>query len=232
VSSLAQLSKGHDNPVKLNNISIYTSLPGDNNKDYDMLKLIETAKMKSSVVLIDCDFNSSIEAFKLCQNIYVVQDMDILNLQPITVFLREIKYKGINLEKVKIIINKYIKCGVPVKRLIEGLSTYINPEMTLYDEVLEKGLNYYILPFNELNYKKYVEGLYVCTVDYKAFTEDFKQAMDILTNSIFPLSSARFSQNSLAVALGSIKDVFSFKNIFSKKKKIGTQKDSFEKVNM
>ena len=70
--------------------------------------------------------------------------MDILNLQPSTSFLRELKYRGIHLEKGKVIINKHVKCALPAKRVIEGVSYYSNPEMTIYDELFVKNINYYI----------------------------------------------------------------------------------------
>lgn len=201
--SLAILAKGKDSPLEVNRISIYTGTPGQINKEnIDYMKMIEVAKNRHSVVLVDCDFDTPLDFFKICQNIYVVQDMDILNLQPITSFLRELKYRGVNLEKAKVVINKHLKCALPAKRVIEGLSYYSNPEMTIYDELFVKNISYYILPFDEHNYRKYIEGLYLCKVNYGDFTEDFKEALEHLVSSIYPIGPSK----------SKVKD---FKNIFS-----------------
>ena len=131
--SLSSLAQGRNCPLEVNRISLYTGIPGQINKEnMDSMKMIEMAKNKHSVVLVDCDFDTPLEFFKISQNVYIVQDMDILSLQPITTFLRELKYRGVNLEKAKVIINKHLKCGLPVKRIIEGISYYSNPEMTIY----------------------------------------------------------------------------------------------------
>ncbi len=201
--SLSLLAKGKDCPLEVNRISVYTGVPGQVSKEnVDYMKMIEMAKHKHSVVLVDCDFDTPLEFFKICQNIYVLQDMDILNLQPVTSFLRELKYRGVNLEKAKVVINKHLKCALPVKRVIEGISYYSNPEMTIYDELFEKSIGYYILPFDEHNFRKYVEGLYLCKINYADFTEDFKEALEHLVSSVYPIGPSK----------SKVKD---FKNIFS-----------------
>ncbi|MGE5473025.1 MAG: hypothetical protein ACM3UU_02255 [Ignavibacteriales bacterium] len=201
--SLFSLSQGRDLPLEVNRMSVYTAIPGHTPKEnMDYVKMVELAKSKNSVVLIDCDFDSPLELFKICQNIYIVQDMDILNLQPITSFLRELKYRGIDLQKGKVIVNKHVKCALPAKRVIEGISYYSNPEMTIYDELFVKNINYYIIPFDDGNQRKYLEGLYLCKLNYTDFTEDFKEALEHLASSVYPVGPSR----------SKVKD---FKNIFS-----------------
>ena len=225
--SLSLLAKGKDAPVEINRISIYTAIPGQVNKEsVDYMKMVEIAKDRHSVVLVDCDFETPLDFFKICQNIYVVQDMDILNLQPVTSFLRELKYRGVNLEKAKIIINKHIKCALPAKRVIEGVSYYSNPEMTIYDELFEKSINYYILPFNEHNYKKYMEGLYMSKVNYAEFTEDFKEALEDLASSIYPIGPSKSK-------VKDFKNIFSsIKNMILTKKKSEDSNSDFNKITM
>jgi hypothetical protein len=191
-NSLSSLGKGKDNPIVVNKINVYTGIPGQYEKETeDYMKIIDAVKEKNTVVLLDCDFYSPADLFKICQNIYVVQDMDILNLQPITTFLRDIKYNGVNLEKVKVIINKYVKCGLPIKRIIEGISYYSNPQMTVYDELFVKNIPYYVIPFDEHNYRKYAEGLYYCKINYSDFTEEFANAIEEVVFSIYPTGKVR-----------------------------------------
>ncbi|MGE5328121.1 MAG: hypothetical protein ACM3KR_01245 [Deltaproteobacteria bacterium] len=210
--SLRSLADGKDLPLEVNRTSIYTAIPGQASKEnMDYVKMVELAKSKNSVLLLDCDFDSPLELFKICQNIYIVQDMDILNLQPITSFLRELKYKGINLEKGKVIINKHVKCALPAKRVIEGISYYSNPEMTIYDELFVKNINYYIIPFEEGNQRKYLEGLYLCKLNYSDFTEDFKEALEHLASSIYPVGPSKSKVKDFKNIFSSIKNMISVK---------------------
>ena len=225
--SLTSLAQGKNCPLEMNRISLYTGIPGQiNNENMDCMKTIEMAKNKHSVVLVDCDFDTPLEYFKISQNVYIVQDMDILSLQPVTTFLRELKYRGINLEKSKVIINKHLKCGLPVKRIIEGISYYSNPEMTIYDELFEKTISYYILPFDEHNYRKYIEGLYLCKVNYNEFTEDFKEALEHLVSSIYPIGPSKGKMKNFKNIFSSIKDIMSIK------KKSSEDDSEFDKITM
>lgn len=225
--SLMSLAKGRDCPLEVNRISVYTGIPGQVSKEnIDYMKMIEMAKNKHSVILIDCDFDTPLEFFKLCQNIYLVQDMDILNLQPVTSFLRELKYRGVNLEKAKVVINKHLKCALPAKRVIEGISYYSNPEMTIYDELFVKSISYYIIPFDEHNYRKYLEGLYLCKTNYGEFTEDFKEALEHLVSSIYPIGPSKSK-------VKDFKNIFSsIKSMISVKKKSDSDNSGFDKINM
>lgn len=210
--SLYALSQGKDLPLEVNKINIYTAISGHTPKEnMDYVKMVELAKSKNSVVLVDCDFDSPLELFKICQNIYIVQDMDILNLQPITSFLRELKYRGIHLEKGKVIINKHIKCALPAKRVIEGISYYSNPEMTIYDELFVKNISYYIIPYDENNQKKYLEGLYLCKMNYNEFTEDFKEALEHLASSVYPVGPSKSKVKDFKNIFSSIKNMISVK---------------------
>ena len=79
-----------------------------------------------SVILIDCDFDSPIGYFKQSQETYLVQTLDILTIQPLTAFLRELKAKNILEEKkLKIILNKVVRVrGITEKTIIGGMAFY------------------------------------------------------------------------------------------------------------
>ena len=63
--------------------------------------IMETLVKNHSLILIDCDFNTPIEYFAKVQELYLVQSMDVLTIQPLTEFLRELKIKNA-LEESKI----------------------------------------------------------------------------------------------------------------------------------
>ena len=57
-----------------------------------------------NVILVDCDFDTPYSYFEVAQEIYLVQSMDILTIQPLTYFLKELKNIGVDLDK-KVRIN-------------------------------------------------------------------------------------------------------------------------------
>lgn len=53
-----------------------------------------------SLVIIDCDYDTDYNYFAQAQEIYLVQSLDILTIQPLTAFLRNLKAKNaLNPEK-------------------------------------------------------------------------------------------------------------------------------------
>ena len=112
------------------NLDVYTALPGDKLPLEDVDGIISTLLQNYSVILMDCDFNTPADYFGVAQEIYVVQTMDILTIQPMTAFLRDLKAKDIlKPEKIRIVLNKEIKVrGLTPKVIIGGLAFYNDKE--------------------------------------------------------------------------------------------------------
>ena len=99
--SLRYASSGKNEPLVYEKLSIYTAVPGEDRKSYNPNLLIDTVSKNNNVVLIDADFSTPLDYFRLAQDIYIVQDMNVLNISQITMFLRELKQRGIGMEKIK-----------------------------------------------------------------------------------------------------------------------------------
>ena len=188
--SMKYASNGLNEPLIFDNkLSIYTGMPGEDRKSYNASVAIETISQNSNAILIDCDFTTPVEYFRQCQEIYVVQDMDILNINQLTMFLRNLKSKGIPMNKVRVIINKHVKCVLTAKDILDGIATYTSYDLKMYDELFNSAsIPYYILPFDIENYKKYVEMVYKYSNKFATFTEEFKNNLEIVINSIYPVS--------------------------------------------
>ena len=106
-------------------------------------------------------------------------------MQETTLFLRELKGKGINMDKIKVIINKYVKCMLTPKKLIEGLSYYNDPQMSFIDELISTRVQYYIVPLNLDNYARYIDGMLKNSIDYKKFTPDFLTSINEIALNVF-----------------------------------------------
>ena len=188
---LKKLSEGVDTFIPADKfLRVYTAVPGtleENRKNLKHKMLLETVKRNNNLVIVDADFSTPVEYFEQASEIYIVQDLDILKLQETTMFLRELKNRQIDMSKIKIIINKYVKTALTPKKIVEGLSYYNDPEMSFVDELLNGKVIYSIIPYRMENYANYVEGLYRNNINYKMYTQDFKDAIESLCMQIYPV---------------------------------------------
>ena len=91
------------------NLTVYTSA-FDVEEIENVEPIIQTLLTKHNMVLLDCDFDTPDRYFKYSKEIYLVQSMDILTIQPLTLFLRKLSDKGaFSEEKARVVLNKYIK---------------------------------------------------------------------------------------------------------------------------
>ncbi len=194
-SSLDNLIQGRPEGIKVNrNLTVYTSLPDEKESIKNSGPILETLVKNHSVVLIDCDFSTPDEYFSQVQEIYLVQSMDVLTIQPLTAFLRGLKAKNIlNENKLKIVINKYTKVrSITEKAIIGGMAFYNDPAMSFMTELFDRNLiKYAVIPFDEDVYIKYLEALINCDVSLKGYSKNFMQSLNQLSNMIYPLVSGK-----------------------------------------
>lgn len=190
-NSISKLRSGIADGVKVNkNLTVYTSLPEDNSEYTDADNILSTLAKNYSVVLIDCDFDTPMEYFGLSQEIYLVQSMDVLTIQPLTAFLRNMQSRGfLKQEKLKIVINKSVNIkSVPIKTIIGGISKYNDPSMSYMKDLFDRdSVPYCIIPFEEQNYIKYLDAIITCNISLNGYTKSFMTALKQLCNMIYPL---------------------------------------------
>lgn len=228
--SMKYASNGLNEPLMYGKLSIYTGMPGEDRRQYDAAKMLETVSNNNSIVLLDCDFSTPVDYYRLAQEIYIVQDMDVLNVSLLTIFLREIKARGIPMNKVRVIINKHVKCALTAMDILNGIAVYSSPDLKMFDDLfVSSEMTYYTIPFDQENYVKYVEMMYKYTNTFKSFTDEFKESIDYIANAIYPLGVTKSS--------GASSIVNKYKkngglNLFKKPKitEVKTTSSGFEKV--
>ena len=190
-NSILNLSNGITNGIEVNkNLTVYTELPGKEQENIDTKNVLKTLLEKYNVVLIDADFNTPIDYFDKSQEIYLVQSMDILTIQPLTAFLRMLKAKNVlKQEKLKVIINKYQKMSsLSDKVLIGGISSYNDPAMSYMTELFDKDkMTYCTIPFEIPNYIRYINGLVNCELSLKGYTKQLIYSLNELAGYVYPL---------------------------------------------
>ena len=191
--SIYKLRSGIADGIKVNkNLTVYTTVPDDNTEYTEVDAILSTLLKNYSVVLIDCDFDTPIEYFGASQEIYLVQSMDVLTIQPLTAFLRDLQSKGVlRQEKIKIIINKSVNIrSVPIKTLIGGISKYNDPSLTIMKDLFDKDkVSYCVIPFETQNYVKYLDALITCTITLNGYSKSLITALKELCGMIYPLIS-------------------------------------------
>ena len=202
--SIENLVQGMAKGIEVNkNLTVFTSLPDGKDTIDNVDEILQTLLSNYSVILIDCDFTTSMGYFKQSQETYLVQSMDILTIQPLTAFLRELKAKNVlDEKKLRIILNKSVKVrGVTEKTIIGGMAFYNDPAMSFMTELFDRNLIKYIsIPFDEEVYIKYLESIIDCEVDLKGYTKQFMQVLKELANMIYPLVSGSSTYRPPSVA--------------------------------
>ena len=196
---LEKLRTGIADGIKVNkNLSIFTSLPGEDDSLNDVTNIIQTLLENYTIVLLDCDFATDVRYFKAAQEIYLVQSLDVLTIQPLTAFLRDLKVKGIlETNKLRIVINKNVRVNsITDKILIGGMSVYNDPGMTYMTELFDRDtIKYTTLPFEDQVYVKYLEGLVNCRISSKGYSKNFMSSLNKLSDMVYPTISGKKAKN-------------------------------------
>jgi hypothetical protein len=194
-NSMNALENGTPTGIKVNNnLTVYTSLP-DDIEEHNVAAMLSTLIKNYSLVLIDTDFNTPLEIFNQSQEIYLVQSMDILTIQPLTAFLRNLKAKNVlTPEKLKIVVNKYTRLrGLNAKVIIGGMAFYNDPSMSFMTELFNKDtIKYTTIPFDEKVYAKYLEGLVNCKISINGYEKNFMASLKELGNMVYPLLNNKY----------------------------------------
>lgn len=199
--SIEGLSKGIARGIDVNkSLTVYTSLPDEDNTINHVDKILETLLQKHSLILIDTDFDTPLGYFKQSQETYLVQSMDILTIQPLTAFLKELKVKNILDEsKLRIVLNKTVKIrGIKDATIIGGMAFYNDPAMSFMTELFDRDrIKYVSIPFEEETYIRYLEGIIECEISLKGYSKMFLQTLKELGNMVYPIvnSTARNNRN-------------------------------------
>lgn len=170
------------------NLTIYTSpIEGDENLEA-VEPIIETLAQNHTVVLMDCDFMTPMRYFKYAHEIYLVQSMDILTIQPLTYFVRQLTEKGMfEPSKARVVLNKFERTReINESILIGGMSIYNDAGMTVRKELFDrKTVPSVVIPFNFKSYLKYLDGLVTCDISLRGYDKEFIQHLKKLANMVY-----------------------------------------------
>ena len=191
------LRKGIPDGINVNkNLVVYTSIPRENDSINDVENILKTLIENYSLVLIDADFNTPVDYFRNVQEIYLVQSMDILTIQPVTEFLRTLKSQNVlEEEKIKIVINKEQKVkSLTEKMIVGGMAFYNDPEMSFMTELFNKDTAKFItIPYDIEVASKYLEGLVDCEISVNGYPKQFIEKLKILADMVYPLIANKYN---------------------------------------
>ena len=172
------------------NLTVFTTLP-DRNEDFNnSQEILKTLMQNYSLVIMDCDYETNYSYFNYAQEIYLVQSYDILTIQPLTAFLRNLKAKNILApNKLRIVLNKVLRVrSITDRVIIGGMSSYNDPSMSYMTELFDKdNVKYCTIPFDQEAYSRYLDGLVNCEVSTRAYPKNLMVSLENLGNMIYPL---------------------------------------------
>ena len=214
---LDKLKDGTADGIEINkNLAVYTSLPSQDQALDDVTGIIKTLLENYTVVLLDCDFDTDVRYFRAAQEIYLVQSLDVLTIQPLTAFLRDLKVKNIlDTNKLRVVINKNIRVNyLNDKVLIGGMSVYNDPAMTYMTELFNKDtIKYTTIPFEDQVYTRYLEALVNCKISTSGYSKNFISSLNKLGDMVFPTLNGKKNKTNYNDYSSQNKN---FENTFSK----------------
>ncbi len=197
--SIDNLRRGNANGIEVHkNLTVYTMLPGEEEGIEDYSNILNTLTQNYSLVILDCDFETNYNYFAQAHEIYLVQSLDILTIQPLTAFLRNLKAKNaLDTEKIRVVLNKMLRLkGVTEKVIIGGMAYYNDPAMSFMTELFNKDtVQYCTIPFNEQAYAKYLDGIVNCKITLNGYPKDFMAMLNKLGNMVYPLIQSNTKNN-------------------------------------
>ncbi len=192
---IENLRSGRAEGIQVNkNLTVYTTLPGEDEGLNDYGNVLETLLKNYSLILLDCDFETNQNYFAKSQEIYLVQTYDILTIQPLTAFLNELKYKNIlDQEKLRIVINKTLNLRkLTEQMIIGGISCYNDPASTYLNKLFDQNtIRYTTIPFEDQTYARYLERLVDCEISLNGYSKIFLDALEKLSNMVYPLIAGK-----------------------------------------
>ena len=180
--------------VEHKGLTIYTSpVEGDENLEA-VEPIVETLLQSHTVVLMDCDFTTPMRYFKYAQEIYLVQSMDILTIQPLTAFIRQLTDKGMfEPSKARVVLNKFTRTKeINENILIGGMSIYNDAGMTVRKELFDRrNVPSITIPFDFKSYLRYLDGLVICNISLKGYDKEFLQTLKNLASMVYPVGETK-----------------------------------------
>ena len=193
-SCIENLINGRTEGIQVkDNLTVYTEPPMKESSINRVGPILENLIKRYSAVLIDCDFNTNYEYLNRAQEIYLIQSMDVLTIQPLTAFLRELKSKDIiRNNNIKVVLNKYVKLkGIKPETIVGGMAYYNDPEMSFMTELFDKNSIVPIqIPFDLEVYQNYLQQLVECEISVSKYPTEFQNALNDLASIIYPLLPA------------------------------------------
>ncbi len=180
------------------NLTVFTSVPGKRVEVTNVEAVVSALVKNFSLVLIDCDFQTPYEYFELAQEIYLIQTMDILTIQPLTAFLRDLQTNNMLApEKLKAVINKAMRVrGLSESAIIGGMSCYNDPEMSFMRNLFDKDkIPTLTISFDGDVLSKYLSGMVDCIVTINGYSKQFMSELKKLADMVYPLVNSKLRAN-------------------------------------
>ena len=194
-SCFEKLKSGIADGIKVNkNLTVYTSLPNSDEDIENKGEIINTILNDTSLILLDCDLETDLEYFDIAQEIYLIQSLDILTIQPLTSFMKKLKMNNkLNESKLRIIINKCLRVNKINERiLISAMSVYNSPDTTYQLDLFDRNkIEYLTIPFEEKNYAKYLDEIAECKLTIRGYSKGLINSFNKLAKEIYPIKGKK-----------------------------------------
>jgi serine/threonine protein kinase len=187
-TSLKSLVEGHLKPIPLDkNRNFFlsdTPVEIDRHMCADIVDLLNN---DHDIVLFAMDFSTSPEWIRHLHHLLLVKDMDLYRLKSTVEYIGFLKEQAVNLSKLQVIINKYVKSSVKPNVLVDALAVRKPPGGDTYEALLNRDIPYHTVFFDPEGYRLSVESTQTPCFSCRDYSQVFLGAISRIGDSIYPV---------------------------------------------
>ncbi|MCT4662721.1 MAG: hypothetical protein N4A40_12740 [Tissierellales bacterium] len=225
-NSLKNLTEGNITPIKVNEYyTLYTSeysiIDSSNSNsnwlidpDVDLFQAIEKIRYDNDIIIVDSDLslNDKIDSNWLSyglNSIYLVHDLNVLNIKQTKKKLRDFIDSGVNPMRTFLITNKYIKGKIGPKDILESI---MNPIQYVENDTEENKINISKTHFKvNFDYEMYQDLIssYMYVGEKISIPAEVREQVNEICLHIYPDTSS--AKKSGIFSKGKLKNLLSFR---------------------
>lgn len=195
-TSLISLSKGKVEPIIISQgYHLFTvgqmDEPSFNVEEFNFYKALELIRYNYDIILLELDLSSRFKWLSFgVSSIYVVNDLNVVNMIPIKRNIKELVEMGVNKKKFSLIVNKYMKSKTKAEDMLSCITNPL-PNLEYNDAASSIEINPKIFKVHYDNefYTNHLESL-LYVGDKVSVPKDMAADILDICQEIYPLDNA------------------------------------------
>ena len=195
---MSNLCNGVSRPVLVGKakVNLYTTIPQgkeDNRMGYKHKTMVDAARRNCNLVIIDCDFTTPMEYIEAADEVYVVQDLDLVKCRETIEYFKFMQDRRIGWDKIRLVMNNVVGNCKITSRIVrkEVLTRYDDENAPNGQGKFPEIRKFVDIPMDPYDYRTYLNGMTKGKLEFDEFTLPMKEAIDTLSQMVYGIPSRR-----------------------------------------